>query len=63
MTTFITMRCNAFGRVTDHEIIVEEDGTVRVYDSVANHYSTCHRLTDAVKRRAYKKAFNRLPTK
>lgn len=29
---------------------VSADGTVRVYDSVAGHYTTCHSLTPAQER-------------
>lgn len=34
---------------------VDRDGTVRVWDSVADHYTTCHSLTEAQVRhfRAY----------
>lgn len=63
MTTLITMRCNAFGKLANHEIMVEPNGTVKVFDEVAGHYTTCHRLTATVKRKAYKKAYNRLPPK
>lgn len=35
---------------------VESDGTVRVWDSVAGHYTLCHVLGEPAKRRARKLA-------
>lgn len=31
--------------VREHQFAVYNDGTVRVWDSVANHYTTCHSLS------------------
>ncbi len=41
------LRCKAFsgGRVQIHKINVDDDGTVRVWDSVAGHFTTVHSLT------------------
>jgi hypothetical protein len=45
MTT-MTVRCRAWtGQpVREEHVSVESDGTVRVYDSIAGHYTTCHAL-------------------
>jgi hypothetical protein len=59
--TTITMRCKAFsseGGVRENRVQVSEDGTVRVWDSVAGHYTTCHVMTAAAQRRARKSARN-----
>jgi hypothetical protein len=43
----VTVR-NAFSSERGtYRAIVDEDGSVRVYDSVAGHYTTCHALTPA----------------
>ena len=40
--------CNAFSAERGtYRAVVDEDGSVRVYDSVAGHYTTCHALTPA----------------
>lgn len=46
--TTITVRAKAFSceGVRDHKMIVDEDGTVRVWDSVAGYYTTCHAMSD-----------------
>ena len=31
--------------VRDHFFFVGSDGTVRVWDSIAGHYTTCHRMS------------------
>jgi hypothetical protein len=47
----LTVRANAFGRVETIRVMVDVDGTVRVWDSVAGYYTTCHRLgTSAIRR-------------
>lgn len=60
MTTdkVVTIRAKAFsgGRVQEHECMVDADGTVRVWDSVAGHYTTCHILTESAQDRARKLA-------
>jgi hypothetical protein len=51
MTQYLTVRsgrafsCDAPG--TGYRARVEADGTVRVYDSLAGHYTTVHALTAA----------------
>lgn len=41
----ISMRCKPFSfRMKEHHLLVDADGTIRVYDSIAGHYTTCHRL-------------------
>ncbi len=51
MIKYLTVRsgrafsCDAPG--TGYRARVEADGTVRVYDDLAGHYTTCHSLTVA----------------
>ena len=53
-TITITIRAKAFSDegVRAHRCTVDEDGTVRVWDRVAGHYTTCHSLSPAALRRA-----------
>lgn len=46
MATKLTVRCKAFGGegVRENRVAVDRDGTVRVWDSAAGHYTTCHSL-------------------
>lgn len=39
-----------------NRILVSRNGTVRVYDSVAEHYTTCHTLSPAEQERLCRKA-------
>jgi endoglucanase Acf2 len=42
----VTIRCRAFdGILETNKCSVDSDGTVRVYDSTAGHYTTCHSLS------------------
>lgn len=43
----ITAKAKAFSSepVKTHKFTVEADGTVRVWDSVAKHYTSCHSLS------------------
>lgn len=52
MTT-ITTRARAFSAHGVETIVasVDCDGTVRVWDTVARHYTTCHSLTTSAVRR------------
>lgn len=45
----ITIRAKAFSTegVKTHTVYVDESGIVRVYDSVAGHFTACHCLTPA----------------
>lgn len=54
----IEMRCKAFSGegVRMNCVQVSDCGTVRVWDSVAGHYTTCHCLSAAAQRRARKAA-------
>ena len=55
----IEMRCKAFSvnrSAQVERIMVSADGTVRVYDSVAGHYTRCHVLGSSAQRRARKLA-------
>lgn len=56
-TVEIKARCVAFSgeAAREHRVAVEFDGdyanSVRVWDSVAGHYTTCHSLTGRAKAR------------
>lgn len=55
--TKITCRAKAFaGRLENIRCIVDATGTIRVWDSVAGHYTTCHGLSDSAQRRIRKLA-------
>ena len=49
----ITIKCKAFGNETakEYKVLIEDNGTVRVYDSVAGYYTACHRLSKSQQRR------------
>jgi len=50
----ITARAKAFSKeegARKHKFAVDSDGTVRVYDSVAGYFTTCHALSAAAQRR------------
>jgi hypothetical protein len=38
----------------EHKLSVSPDGTVRVWDDVAGHYTTCHSLSAATQSRVRK---------
>lgn len=40
--------------VTTEKVRVDADGTVRVWDSVAGHYTVCHSLSKAAAKRIAK---------
>ena len=52
--TYVTIRAKAFSGegVRTHRCRVEQDGTVRVWDSIAGHYTVCHSLSASAMRRA-----------
>lgn len=54
----IIARAKAFSRegVREHRMLVSADGTVRVWDSVAGHYTTCHSLSKSATARIRKLA-------
>lgn len=54
----ITIRCRAFSAegVRENCVRVASDGTVRVYDDVAGHYTTLHALSASAERRIRKMA-------
>jgi hypothetical protein len=52
----ITVRAKAWDRVERIRCMVERDGTVRVYDDVAGHYTLCHRLSKSAQARIRKLA-------
>jgi len=53
MDKIITARAKAFSSegVREYKFMVEQDGTVRVWDSVAGHYTLVHALSDSAARR------------
>ena len=57
-TKVVTIRAKAFSGqgVREHECTVDADGTVRVWDSVAGHYTTCHSLSKSAQDKARKLA-------
>lgn len=55
----ISMRCKPFSynmKMKEHHLLVDADGTIRVYDSIAGHYTTCHRLGKAARAKAIRLA-------
>jgi len=54
----IKARAKAFSgeNIRQHKFAVASDGTVRVWDSIAGHYTTCHSMTPATQRRIRKLA-------
>jgi hypothetical protein len=56
--TKITIRAKAFSceNVKTHTVAVDADGTVRVWDSVAGYYTTCHSLSKSAQAKARKLA-------
>lgn len=54
----LTVRAKAFSNegVREHRVMIEGDGTVRVYDPVAGYYTTCHSLSESAQRRIRKLA-------
>ncbi|HPZ83878.1 MAG TPA: hypothetical protein PL064_10605 [Thermogutta sp.] len=54
----ITARAKAFAGqgVRNHKVLVEPSGSVRVWDDVAGHYTTCHSLSASAERRLRKLA-------
>lgn len=59
----VQIRARAFtgGKVEEQYCMVDPDGTVRVWDGEARHYTTCHILDDAALKRARKAAANKAP--
>lgn len=57
-TSKITARAKAFSNegIKTHKFSVDADGTVRVWDSVAGHYTTCHSLSKSAEARIRKLA-------
>jgi hypothetical protein len=57
-TIEIEARAKAFSSegVGAYRFRVDADGTVRVFDSIAGHYTLCHSLSESAKRRIRKLA-------
>lgn len=56
----ITARAKAFSSegIKTHKFSVDSDGTVRVWDHAAGHYTTCHSLSKSAQARIRKLASN-----
>jgi hypothetical protein len=39
-------------RTRSYQMLVDADGSVRVYDSIAGYYTRCHSLSETARRRA-----------
>lgn len=52
----ITARAKVFGKMDEYEFQIDGYGTVRVWDEVAGHYTTCHSMSKAQERRIRKLA-------
>jgi hypothetical protein len=54
----VVIKAKAFSSesVKTHKVAVDADGTVRVWDSVAGHYTTCHSLSRSAQAKARKLA-------
>ena len=49
----IKMKCEPFrDGYYEASVMVDGDGTVRVYDSIAHHYTRCHSLSATQQQRA-----------
>ena len=57
-TTEITARAKAFSNqgIKSHKFSVDADGTVRLWDAVAGHFTTCHSLSKSAEARIGKLA-------
>lgn len=60
MRNEITMTCQPFTFFAKgvYKLSVDTDGTVRVYDRTAGHYTTCHSLSERSMAAARRKAAN-----
>jgi hypothetical protein len=58
MDTKLTVRARFFSRlpIETRDVLVDEDGTIRVWDDVAGHYTVCHSLTRSAARRVRRMA-------
>jgi len=58
MDANITVRARFFSGqpIETRKVIVEDDGTIRVWDELAGYYTTCHSLTRSAERRIRKMA-------
>lgn len=54
----VVIRAKAFtgGRIAEQRCSVSQDGTVRVWDDVAGHYTVCHVLSRSAQQKARKLA-------
>ena len=53
MDTKLTVRARFFSArpIETRRVLVEPDGTIRVWDKVAGHYTVCHALSRSAERR------------
>ena len=56
----LTVRCKAFSSegVRSNRLLVEANGTIRVFDSVAGHYTTVHAIGKATESKIRKLALH-----
>jgi len=56
--TEITARAKAFSTesMSEYRFLVDNDGTVRVYDDIAGHFTRCHALSARQQQRIRKLA-------
>jgi hypothetical protein len=54
----IKVRCKAFSGegVRENKVMIEPGRTIRVWDSVAGHYTSCHSLSPSAVRRILRMA-------
>lgn len=52
----VTAKAKVFGKVQTAKFMVEADGNVRAYDSVAGYYTNCHSMSKAAVARIRKLA-------
>lgn len=52
----ITARAKVFGKFAEYKFQIDGYGNIRVWDDVAGHFTTCHDMTAAQKRRILKLA-------
>lgn len=49
--SIITARARFFGKIETRKCMVDEDGSILVWDNIAGHYTRCHRLSPRTERR------------
>jgi len=52
--SIITAKAKVFGQLKQHKFCIDKDGTVRVWDDVAGHYTLCHDMSKSAQSRIRK---------